>query len=108
MAILWPLVPHPSLLFPNCCFLAVDNSTKNHQKTAVGEWRSQVAHLLWEQRVGGSNPLSPTKFPLIYKNLSVPIAFCGKSFTLFWGKFYTSVQSVFFFHLSMACLANRS
>jgi hypothetical protein len=26
----------------------------------VGEWRSLVAHLLWEQRVAGSNPVSPT------------------------------------------------
>ena len=28
----------------------------------VGEWRSLVAHLLWEQRVAGSNPVSPTTF----------------------------------------------
>ena len=27
-----------------------------------GEWRSLVAHLLWEQRVAGSNPVSPTIF----------------------------------------------
>ena len=26
----------------------------------VGEWRSLVARLLWEQRVAGSNPVSPT------------------------------------------------
>ena len=26
----------------------------------TGEWRSLVAHLLWEQRVAGSNPVSPT------------------------------------------------
>src|SRR5829696_2815728 len=26
----------------------------------IGEWRSLVAHLLWEQRVAGSNPVSPT------------------------------------------------
>jgi hypothetical protein len=28
----------------------------------VGAWRSLVAHLLWEQRVGGSNPSAPTNF----------------------------------------------
>ena len=26
----------------------------------VGVWRRLVAHLLWEQVVGGSNPLTPT------------------------------------------------
>ena len=26
-----------------------------------GAWRSLVAHLLWEQGVGGSNPLAPTR-----------------------------------------------
>ena len=25
-----------------------------------GAWRSLVAHLFWEQGVGGSNPLAPT------------------------------------------------
>jgi hypothetical protein len=29
-------------------------------RRSYGEWRSLVAHLLWEQRVAGSNPVSPT------------------------------------------------
>lgn len=28
----------------------------------VGEWRSPVAHVLWEHGVGGSNPPFPTTF----------------------------------------------
>jgi hypothetical protein len=34
----------------------------------LGEWRSLVAHLLWEQRVAGSNPVSPTIFQWVKKN----------------------------------------
>ena len=30
----------------------------------AGAWRSLVAHLLWEQGVGGSNPLSPILFSM--------------------------------------------
>ena len=39
----------------------------------VGAWRSLVAHLLWEQRVGGSNPSAPTTLkPHIYAVFSYP------------------------------------
>ena len=31
-------------------------------KKQIGVWRGLVAHLLWEQRVGGSNPLAPSSF----------------------------------------------
>jgi hypothetical protein len=42
--------------------LAPDLRTAAGTRTGrgVGEWRSLVAHLLWEQRVAGSNPVSPT------------------------------------------------
>jgi hypothetical protein len=33
---------------------------RHHLPYTVGAWRSLVAHLLWEQGVGGSNPLAPT------------------------------------------------
>jgi hypothetical protein len=43
----------------------------------IGAWRSLVAHLLWEQRVAGSNPAAPT---MINKHLLVAIAMAtGKS-----------------------------
>ncbi len=42
---------------------------RNHDKYKIlnlnGAWRSLVAHLLWEQGVGGSNPLAPTKFSIM-------------------------------------------
>ena len=31
-------------------------------RPAFGDWRSLVAHFVRDEGVGGSNPLSPTKF----------------------------------------------
>ncbi len=39
-----------------------DQSMKLGYIAAFGVWRSLVARLLWEQDVGGSNPLTPTSF----------------------------------------------
>src|SRR5579885_1049020 len=36
------------------------NPTRTRRNLGRGAWRSLVAHLLWEQDVGGSNPLAPT------------------------------------------------
>ena len=46
----WPALAGPPLLAP------VPARTGKR----VGVWRSLVAHLLWEQGVGGSNPSTPT------------------------------------------------
>jgi hypothetical protein len=35
-------------------------------RCVVGEWLSLVEHLVRDQGVGGSNPLSPTNFSLAY------------------------------------------
>ena len=45
--------------------------------STIGAWRSLVAHLLWEQGVGGSNPLAPTnsKISNFHRNIIV----CNRS-----------------------------
>ena len=40
----------------------------------VGEWLSLVEHLVRDQGVGGSNPLSPTNFSLAYSALYIAFA----------------------------------
>ena len=43
----------------------------------IGAWRSLVARLLWEQEVGGSNPLAPTNdFKHLERVLVEPVSFC--------------------------------
>ena len=62
------------LLFTTCqipitdhCFAAIINSYRNagfwRLFDYVGEWLSLVEHLVRDQGVGGSNPLSPTIHP---------------------------------------------
>jgi hypothetical protein len=41
------------------CLHELNNNAKNIIPH-VGAWRSLEARLLWEQEVGGSNPLAPT------------------------------------------------
>ncbi len=42
----------------------------------IGAWRSLVARLLWEQEVGGSNPLAPTNdFKDLERVLAEPVLF---------------------------------
>ena len=38
----------------------LEDRTVLAQNAENGVWRSLVAHLLWEQGAGGSNPLTPT------------------------------------------------
>ena len=42
------------------------SALKKRKNRMFGEWRSLVAHLLWEQRVAGSNPVSPTNTKLTF------------------------------------------
>ncbi len=38
----------------------LDTWLKARKLLVIGAWRSLVAHLVWDQGVGGSNPLAPT------------------------------------------------
>jgi hypothetical protein len=49
------------------CYNKFDRTFRAHSRSfqrpsEVGEWLSLVEHLVRDQGVGGSNPLSPTKF----------------------------------------------
>ena len=46
-------------------FLSLLLCMKIYIYKAFGAWRSLEAHLLWEQGVGGSNPLAPTNNQMI-------------------------------------------
>ena len=48
----------------------------NGISTNVGEWLSLVEHLVRDQGVGGSNPLSPT---IIFNNLTAISGFAATS-----------------------------
>ncbi len=54
----------------------------------VGEWLSLVEHLVRDQGVGGSNPLSPTNLSLAYSVIYA--AFADASFCSFFGTFGTN------------------
>ena len=40
---------------------------------AIGEWRSLVARLLWEQDAAGSNPVSPMRLKVSPQLTSLPL-----------------------------------
>ena|GEM_PF-406025 len=51
------------------CFISENRLTSILHPILFGAWRSLEAHLLWEQGVGGSNPLAPT----IIKNFHIMV-----------------------------------
>ncbi len=57
-------------------------------RSLVGEWLSLVEHLVRDQGVGGSNPLSPTIFSLAHS--IVYAAFCSSVSSAIFGTFGTS------------------
>ena len=67
-------------------------SSKSRGNPEFGAWRSLVAHLLWEQDVGGSNPLAPT----MIARASLP-ARCGERTAMALARIYrpskTAMQS---------------
>ncbi len=75
----------------------------------IGVWRSPVAHLLWEQGAGGSNPLTPTILTL-HREDTRPRAFgpsapqppeiCSKS--------ALQVASVIGLHMFYICLPDTA
>jgi hypothetical protein len=56
--------------------------------TSVGEWLSLVEHLVRDQGVGGSNPLSPTNLSLAHS--VVYAAFAASDCSSFFGTFGTT------------------
>ena len=57
------------------CFPSLERPSGRavYSRGYTGVWRSSVAHLLWEQGVGGSNPLTPT-----IPRLAVGRRVCGR------------------------------
>jgi hypothetical protein len=58
------------------------------KQSSVGEWLSLVEHLVRDQGVGGSNPLSPTNLSLALS--IVYAAICTSVFSLLFGTFGTT------------------
>ena len=56
---------HASLIGTRSALAARPDST--YFLTTGGEWRSLVAHLVWDERVAGSNPVSPTIWQAVHR-----------------------------------------